>query len=414
MNVILEEKSLNLFRFSLLNMLLKIIFIFSFIVAIIASFDFLPLDANYEKILFFYSFVNLVAYYLLKKDVKYYFLAVNLAIFSALLTFTVMSITILHDEFRFVWFFLISFSSFILAGRKYGFIITFLIVVIVSALYLFTNIEFSLYAFLTFMSALFIFTLFANFFIEKTENDSMLLQEKVKEEVAKQEVQEQMLLQQYRMANMGEMIDAIAHQWRQPLMQSNMMLLNMSESLDDEVYLEKKINDLTRLNKHMSQTIDDFRNLLKDGKIKSTFSVTRAIDEVLVLLKNNLREVVLTYEVKEVKILSYKNEFMQVLITLISNALEALEDIEDKHLSICIKEENNMLYVEVSDNAGGVEPQIMKKIFDPYFTTKEQSGGTGLGLYIAKIIVEQNLNGSIEAENIKEGAKFTVILPLEE
>jgi C4-dicarboxylate-specific signal transduction histidine kinase len=132
------------------------------------------------------------------------------------------------------------------------------------------------------------------------------------------------------------------------------------------------------------------------------------------LLKNNLREISLSYESKEFELFSYKNEFMQVLITLISNALEALEDVENKHLAICVKEENNMLYVEVSDNAGGVEPQIMKKIFDPYFTTKEQSGGTGLGLYIAKIIVEQNLNGSIEAENIKEGAKFTVILPLEE
>jgi len=408
----LEEKSLKLFRFSLLNMLLKIVFIFSSLVALIASFDFLSLDENYVKILFFYSFVNFSAYYFLKKNEKYYFLAVNLAIFSALLTFTAMSLTILNDEFRFVWFFLISFSSFILAGRKYGFIITLSIVLIVSILYLFANINFSLYAFLTFMSALFIFTLFANFFIKKTENDSFLLQLKVKEEVAKQKAQEQMLLQQYRMANMGEMIDAIAHQWRQPLMQSNMILLNMSESLDNEAYLKSKINDLTHLNRHMSQTIDDFRNLLKDGKVKTTFSVASAIEEVLVLLKNSLREVELRYEAKEVKLLSYKNEFMQVLITLISNAIEALEGVEDKYLSICVKEKESILYVQISDNAGGIEPQIMKKIFDPYFTTKEQSGGTGLGLYIAKIIVEQNLNGSLEVANSKEGTKFTVGLPM--
>jgi len=412
MDVTLEEKSLKLFRFSLLNMLLKIVFIFSSLVALIASFDFLPLDENYVKILFFYSFVNFLAYYFLKKNEKYYFLAVNLAIFSALLTFTVMSLTVLNDEFRFVWFFLISFSSFILAGRKYGFIITLSIVLIVSILYLFANINFSLYAFLTFMSALFIFTLFANFFIKKTENDSFLLQSKVKEEVAKQKAQEQMLLQQYRMANMGEMIDAIAHQWRQPLMQSNMILLNMSESLDNEAYLKSKINNLTHLNRHMSQTIDDFRNLLKDGKVKTTFSVASAIDEVLVLLKNSLREVELRYEAKEVKLLSYKNEFMQVLITLISNAIEALEGVEDKYLFICVKEKESILYVQISDNAGGIEPQIMKKIFDPYFTTKEQSGGTGLGLYIAKIIVEQNLNGSLEVANSKEGTKFTVGLPM--
>ena len=413
MNVTLEEKSLKMFRFSLLNMLLKIVFTFSFMVAFIASVNFLPLDVSYEITLFFYAFINFLAYYLLKIDVKYYFLALNLAIFSALLTFTIMSLTIINDEFRFVWFFLISFSSFILAGRKYGFIITFFIVVIVSFLYLSANIEFSLYAFLTFMSALFIFTLFANFFIEKTENDSKLLQERVKEEVAKQKAQEQMLLQQYRMANMGEMIDSITHQWRQPLMQSNMMLLNMSESLDDKLYLEKKIEELSRLNSHMSQTIDDFRNLLKDGKSKSSFSVSSAIDEVLLLLKNNLRDVELSYERKEFELLSYKNEFMQVMITLISNALEVLEGVEPKHLIIEIRKVDKMLYVEVEDNAGGIEPTIMEKIFDPYFTTKEQSGGTGLGLYIAKIIVEQNLNGRINVENTKKGAKFTLVLPLE-
>ena len=412
MDATLEEKSLKSFRFSLLNVLLKIVFIFSALVALIASFDFLPLDENYVKVLFFYSLVNFVGYFLLRKHEKYYFLTVNLAMLSALFTFTVMSLTLLNDEFRFVWFFLISFSSFILAGRQYGFLITLFIVLIVSVLYLFANINFSLYAFLTFMSALFVFTLFANFFIQKTENDSLLLQSKVKEEVSKQKVQETMLLQQYRMANMGEMIDAIAHQWRQPLMQSNMMLLNMSESLDDEAYLESKINDLTHLNRHMSQTIDDFRNLLKDGKVKTTFSVASAIDEVLVLLKNSLREVSLNYEAKEFELLAYKNEFMQVLITFISNAIEALKEIEKKHLSIRVKEEYNILYVEVEDSAGGIEPQIMEKIFDPYFTTKEQSGGTGLGLYIAKIIVEQNLNGSLEVVNSKEGAKFIVGLPM--
>jgi len=310
----LEEKSLNLFRFSLLTTFLKVTFIVSLTIAILSVFDFFPLNDNYEKLLFVYSLVNFLAYYLFTKNTKNYFLAVNIAIGSSLVIFTAMSLTILHDEFRFVWFFLISFSSFILAGKKYGFIVTFIISIIISSLYLFANINFSLYAFLTFVLALFVFSLFAKFFIEKIENDSALLQEQVKNEVLKQQVQEQMLLQQYRMANMGEMIDAIAHQWRQPLMQSNMMLLNMLDELDNEVYLEEKIVDLSKLNTHMSQTIDDFRNLLKDGRVKTTFSISDAIDEVLFLLKNNLGDIELRYESKHLEVLSYKNEFMQVLI----------------------------------------------------------------------------------------------------
>jgi signal transduction histidine kinase len=364
------------------------------------------------SVLYLYTAISFFAYFLLKQSQKNYFTSLHMALFSSLLTFTLMSLTLVNDEFRLVWFFLISFSAFILGGKGYGFVLTILISTIVMWLFIFADINLSFYALLTFFCALFVFNTFAYYFLNKIENDATYLESRVKEEVAKQQEQEQMLLQKYRMANMGEMIDAIAHQWRQPLMQSNMILLNMYDSLDDEVYLEKKINDLTRLNKHMSQTIDDFRNLLKDGKIKSTFNGARAIDEVLVLLKNNLREVELSYESKEFELLSYKNEFMQVLITLISNALEALEDVEEKHLSILVKEVNNMLYVEVSDNAGGVDLKIMEKIFDPYFTTKKQSGGTGLGLYIAKIIVEQNLNGSIEVENTKEGAKFTVGLTM--
>ncbi len=412
-NSYILDSTLALFRFLLLKKILFTSFFFAFFVATLSIVDIFPLGTIYTNVLYGYSFINLIVFYLFKKLKIHYFSALNMALFFSLIMFTVMSLTLLDDEFRFVWFFLISFSSFILGGKYYGFSIAFIIAFIVLYIYFFLDVNLSLYALLTFFSALFVFNIFAYYFLKKIENDEMYLESRIEEEVEKQQEQEQILLQKYRMANMGEMIDSIAHQWRQPLMQSNMMLLNMSESLDDKLYLEKKIEELSRLNSHMSQTIDDFRNLLKDGKSKSSFSVSSAIDEVLLLLKNNLRDVELSYERKEFELLSYKNEFMQVMITLISNALEALEGIEPKHLIIEISKVDKMLYVEVEDNAGGIEPTIMEKIFDPYFTTKEQSGGTGLGLYIAKIIVEQNLNGRINVENTKKGAKFTLVLPIE-
>jgi len=399
------------FRTSLLKKLLLTVSFFTLFIATLAGLNIFPLDKLYMGTLYGYGFINLLAYYFLKKDVKYYIASVNMAIFSSLITFTLMATIVLYDEFRLVWFFLISFASFILVGKRYGLLITAIIIVIVWSLYSMVDMKLSLYTILTFMTALFVFNLFSFYFLQKIEHDSLILQARVKEEVAKQQLQEQMLLQKYRMANMGEMIDAIAHQWRQPLMQSNMILLNMDDGLDDEVstaYLKKKIVELTQLNRHMSQTIDDFRGLLSDGKKRETFEMANVVDEVLRVMKNSLKDVSIFYEEGQIfSVLGYKNELMQVVITLLANALEALENIENPTIVIELNAKERTLSVE--DNAGGIEPNIIEKIFDPYFTTKKQSGGTGLGLYVSKIIVEQNMQGKLIVVNAKEGAKFSIV-----
>ena len=409
-NSIVKDE-LFIYRISLLKKLLITVSFLTLFIATLAGVNIFPLDTFYIGILYGYSFINLFAYYLLKRDIKYYIISVNMAIFSSLVTFTLMATIVVYDEFRLVWFFLISFASFILLGKRYGLLITAIIIVIVWSLYSMVDMKLSFYTILTFMTALFVFNLFSFYFLQKIEHDSFRLQERVNEEVAKQQLQEQMLLQKYRMANMGEMIDAIAHQWRQPLMQSNMILLNMDDGLDDEVdsdYLKEKIVELTQLNRHMSQTIDDFRGLLSDGKKREMFEMADVVDEVLRVMKNSLKEVNVRYEEgQNFSVLGYKNELMQVVITLLSNALEALEEIENPTIIIELNTKERTLSVE--DNAGGVEPKIIEKIFDPYFTTKEQSGGTGLGLYVSKIIVEQNMQGKLMVVNEKEGAKFSII-----
>jgi len=412
---IIDSKTLNIFRCSLLSTIFLTASFFAFLVATLSVLDIFPLNALYQNILYGYGFLNIFAYFMLKQNQKYYFLAMNISILSSLATFTLMTFTVLHDEFRLVWFFLTSFASFILGGRRYGVAITFMIIVIVVTLHMRMDLQLSNYAIFTFISALLTFNIFSHFFLNKIEKDSNKLQERVMEEMEKQQAQEQILLQQYRMTNMGEMIDAIAHQWRQPLAQCNMLLFTMDENLDEEDYSKedtrKKITDLLALTTHMSQTIDDFRNLLREDKHTHTFYANKALNEVLVLLKNNLKEIEIKHNIlQDIALVGYKNELIQVFIILFSNAIEALDaqKIENKIIYIKMEDSSTHISISIEDNAGGIDKDIIDNIFDPYFTTKATSSGSGLGLYIAKIIIEQNMKGTLSISKGAHGAKFNL------
>jgi len=256
---------------------------------------------------------------------------------------------------------------------------------------------------------------------EKTDTLKQMnvnLEQKVEEEVQKRLDQEQMLLRNNRMANMGEMIDAIAHQWRQPLMNINAVMMNIDRGIEiqkDPILLKEKVLEIFSLTSHMSHTIEDFRNLLKVEKEKEYFLLHDAVEMVVSLLKNNLKGIRVICDIEEgVGITSYRSELSQVLITLLSNASEVLQtkNIEDKQITITVTQEENVINITVEDNAGGIAVNPMEQIFDPYFTTKEQTGGTGLGLHIAKLIVEHNMHGTIVVNNTTKGACFTIHIPL--
>lgn len=244
------------------------------------------------------------------------------------------------------------------------------------------------------------------------------LEQKVEEEIEKQLTQEQMLLRKSRMASMGEMIDSIAHQWRQPLMGINTILLVMVRSLNeknDPIYLQNKIMDIFKLTAHMSTTIDDFRNLLKDGKEKEHFKIRDTIESVLKLMESNLKHIDTECNCpKDIEVYSYKSEFIQVLITLFANSIEALKksSVENRKITITVEPAGSEIKITIEDSAGGIKEDSISKVFDPYFTTKQQDGGTGLGLYIAKIIIQSSMHGQITAENGHYGAKFTITLPV--
>ncbi len=220
---------------------------------------------------------------------------------------------------------------------------------------------------------------------------------------------ENLLIQQSKMASLGEMIGNIAHQWRQPLSlistaASGMKLQKEFDQLDDITFNET-INNITNTTMFLSQTIDDFQNYLKEDKIKKEFNVNSSIDKILSMLKGSYKnhDINLILDLSEgLFINSYENELNQALLNILNNAKDALLDIEKTNRYIHIKsyKEAEKIIIEIIDNAGGIKESILNKIFEPYFTTKHKSQGTGLGLYMTHKIITSSMNGEIKITNV--------------
>jgi PAS domain S-box-containing protein len=235
--------------------------------------------------------------------------------------------------------------------------------------------------------------------------------------------QEEMMIVQSRHAAMGEMISMIAHQWRQPATVISLCANNiLTDVILDEVNqesLKRNSKDIIDQTNYLSRTIDDFRNFFKPNKEKSLVSVEEVMHEV----KNMMKATLSNHRIKlqenyssNKKIKTYKKELEQVLINLIKNSQEILEENNKDRKIIFINEyiKNNNVILHVCDNAGGIEQKNIHRIFEPYFTTKDEKNGTGLGLYISKVIIEKHLLGTIEAFNKDEGACFEITLNWEE
>ncbi len=254
--------------------------------------------------------------------------------------------------------------------------------------------------------------------LQKVEKINIELEEKIKEAVEENRKKDQAMFQQSRLAQMGEMLSMIAHQWRQPLsaISSTASSLKLKASLgkaDKDIVL-KKSDDIVKYAKHLSSTIDDFRSFFKSNKIKADTNLNEIVQSVLNIVKHSLENsgISLETELKCDKIFqSYPNEIKQVLLNLIKNAEDVLKekDIKDPKIVIKTYEKESMLILEVLDNAGGVPEDIRDKVFDPYFSTKIKKDGTGLGLYMSKIIIEKHCSSKIEVVNKKNGALFRII-----
>jgi PAS domain S-box-containing protein len=246
---------------------------------------------------------------------------------------------------------------------------------------------------------------------------NQVLEEKVREEVAKNRQKDFLLIRQSRQAAMGEMIGNIAHQWRQPLTTIALLIQDLSENYSygefNQEYLDKTVDHAMEVIQFMSSTIDDFRNFFKPDKLKESFLIGEAIRKTLSFTGPGLRDKNINIRLDiddSLYITGYPNEYAQVLFSIINNAKDALleKEVVNPSIIITVSKQQGKSVVTIADNAGGIPEEVIDKIFDPYFTTKELGKGTGVGLYMAKTIIEKHMDGKLGARNYAEGAEFRI------
>ena len=245
------------------------------------------------------------------------------------------------------------------------------------------------------------------------------LKKQVEQEVSKRTEQYEVLCHQSRLAAMGEMIDSIAHQWRQPLNSMAIIIqglkhLSNNNELNSELLKEIEEEIVEKIT-YMSQTIDDFSTFFRISKKQELFNILKSIQDSIRLIDvqlnhNNIKIKTNIQNSINLEVLGFANEFRQVILNIIHNAMTAIIDSQKKDglINISISSKKNKIVIEISDNGTGIKKEYLQKIFDPYFTTKDK--GSGIGLYMSKIIIEHHMSGNLTVENLKNGVIFTIEL----
>ena len=264
---------------------------------------------------------------------------------------------------------------------------------------------------------------------EELQEYTHKLEERITHEVRLNSLQQRQLFNQTRLAQMGEMISMIAHQWRQPLgaiastaidlkLQLELEKFDLSSPQEREScqnYFTDSLASIELFTKNLTTTIDDFRDFYKPNKEVSLVEIQETIKKVLSIADSSLKthNITLHQEYSNSKKINiYENEIMQVLLNILTNAKDnfILKNIENATIWISVLDTKDGIRLEILDNGGGVDYEIIEKIFDPYFSTKHEKNGTGLGLYMSKIIIQEHHNGTISAKNIDAGVSFTIEL----
>jgi len=263
-------------------------------------------------------------------------------------------------------------------------------------------------------------------FIELEEHSYQLevqnkeLSQRIEEEIRKNREKDELMFHQSRFASMGEMIGNIAHQWRQPLMELSSLFINVEAQMkltgkisgNEVLEAIQKSNEIT---KYMSSTINDFQNFFSKDKEKVCFHMSDQLNTTINIISSGIKKNKIDVDIvvkKNPEICGYKNEYAQVLINIINNARDILvhRKIQNPKISIIIEEKDEDAVVTIKDNAGGIKVEPLSKIFEPFYTL-EKSNGNGVGLFMSKLIVENNMNGKLLVENIDDGAEFIIIVP---
>ena len=259
--------------------------------------------------------------------------------------------------------------------------------------------------------------------IKKTnKNYNKKLEKEVNKQLLLLRQKDELLIAQSKLAAVGETLAHIAHQWKQPLNQINSVVLNIEEDFDEhklnKKLLEEHLNEIEKLTFYMSDTITSFNTYLHPNDKKEIFSIKEAFNNALELVNKLLesKQIKCKFSIKEDSLIKgVKNEFIQALLVILNNAKDVLEErqIKTKKIAVRIYTKNFKACIEIQDNAGGIKDKDFDKIFDPYFTTKPHSQGTGHGLCMAKMIIEKSMHGKLNVKNEKKGAKFCITLAKE-
>ena len=260
-----------------------------------------------------------------------------------------------------------------------------------------------------------------NELINKLENENRVLKRKLALLIDENHTKDEIVIQQSKMASMGEMIGNIAHQWRQPLMEISSLIINTEAKIkivgnisNDE--LLDTIDKSNHIIKFMSETIDDFRNFFATNKNEENFMIIEQVNIALNMLKSSFDR----YNIKiniiiksKIEVYGIKNEYLQVLLNILSNAKDAIvsNKISNGCITIKIYEKTNSIILEIENNGGIIDIEPINKVFEPFFTYKKNNG-TGVGLFMSKLIIENNMNGLLKVHNIKNGVCFSIALSI--
>lgn len=250
---------------------------------------------------------------------------------------------------------------------------------------------------------------------KKLNEYSISLEEKVSANVKELREKDKILIHQSKMASMGEMIGNIAHQWRQPLNALSLVLHKITVLYETERLTQEKLDNAllqgNNIIEKMSDTIDDFRNFFNPNNKEETFLVSKVFEDVFIIVSGTFqaKDIQLNYDFKEdFEVRGFRGEFSQVLLNILNNARDVLleKEIKSPVVDITIDKENKEIHI--SDNGGGIPSDVLPKVFEPYFTTKFKSEGTGIGLYMSKMIIEEHMKGKLSTTNSESGAVFTI------
>jgi signal transduction histidine kinase len=255
---------------------------------------------------------------------------------------------------------------------------------------------------------------FISYLIEKKIN---IYKNNIKGYIVENKKQYELLAQKTKLVAMGQMLENIAHQWRQPLSlitisTSTIKIQKELNILEDE-FLLSSLNTIENSAYHLNETIEDFRDFFRPDKEKSLFSMNTVLDKTFKLLQTQFenKQIKVIKNIDDLTINGFEREFLQVLLNILKNSMDALDSINtERYVFIDIFKEDSNLVIKIKDNAGGIKEDIIKRVFEPYFTTKHQSQGTGIGLYMSEEIITKHMQGELTVQNVDyefEGKRFT-------